>query len=86
MVREGIVLGHIVSKRGIKNDKAKVDFISKLPHPSSVKYIRSFLGHVDFYWRFINDFSKISKPLCDLLSKNAPFEFNEACVQAFEKL
>ncbi|XP_057500991.1 uncharacterized protein LOC130785012 [Actinidia eriantha] len=86
MVREGIVLGHIVSKRGIEVDKAKVDLISKLPHPSSVKQIRSFLGHAGFYRRFIKDFSKISKPLCDLLAKDAPFEFNEACVLAFEKL
>ena len=86
MVCEGIVWGHIVSKRGIEVDKAKVDLISKLPHPSSVKQIRSFLGHAGLYRRFIKDFSKISKPLCDLLAKDAPFEFNEACVRAFEKL
>ena len=80
IVREGIILGQIVSKRGIEVDKAKVDFISKLPCPSSVKKIRSFLGHAGFYRRFIKDFSKISKLLCDLLAKDAPFEFNEACV------
>ena len=49
MVREGIVLGHIVSKKGIKVDKAKVDLISKLPPPSSVRQVRSFLGHAGFY-------------------------------------
>ncbi|GKF62285.1 reverse transcriptase domain-containing protein [Tanacetum coccineum] len=49
MVKEGIVLGHKISKSGIKVDKAKVDVIAKLPHPTSVKGIRSFLGHAGFY-------------------------------------
>jgi len=58
MVREGIVLGHVVSNRGIEVDKAKVELISKLPPPTSVRQIRSFLGHVGFYHGFIKDFSK----------------------------
>nr|GEY54096.1 reverse transcriptase domain-containing protein [Tanacetum cinerariifolium] len=45
MVKEGIVLGHKISKKGIKVDKAKIEVISKLPHPTTVKGIRSFLGH-----------------------------------------
>nr|GEV79748.1 transposon Ty3-I Gag-Pol polyprotein [Tanacetum cinerariifolium] len=49
MVKEGIVLGHKISKEGIKVDKAKVDVITKLPHPTTVKGIRSFLGHFGFY-------------------------------------
>ncbi|GJY65188.1 reverse transcriptase domain-containing protein [Tanacetum coccineum] len=53
MVREGIVLGHKISKSGIEVDKAKVDVIAKLPHPTSVKGVRSFLGHAGFYRRFI---------------------------------
>jgi hypothetical protein len=63
MVQEGIVLGHIVSKRGIEVDRAKVELIENLPPPTSVKQIHSFLGHAGFYWRFIKDFSKISRPL-----------------------
>ncbi|GJW44801.1 reverse transcriptase domain-containing protein [Tanacetum coccineum] len=49
MVKEGIVLGHKISKKGIEVDKAKIDVISKLPHPTTVKGIRSFLGHAGFY-------------------------------------
>lgn len=86
MVQEGIVLGHIVSKRGIEVDKAKVHLIAKLPHPATVKQVRSFLGHAGFYRRFIKDFSKISRPLCNLLAKDTPFVFDSACVEAFEKL
>nr|GEW27547.1 reverse transcriptase domain-containing protein [Tanacetum cinerariifolium] len=51
--REGIVLGHKISKSGIEFDRAKVDVIGKLPHPTTVKGVRSFLGHAGFYRRFI---------------------------------
>ena len=63
MVTKGVVLGHIVSEKGIEVDKAKIEVIEKLPPPTSVKGIRSFLGHAGFYRRFIKDFSKITKPL-----------------------
>jgi hypothetical protein len=86
MVQEGIVFGHIGSKRGIKVDKVKVELISKLPPPTTVRQIRSFLKHSGFYRRFIKDFSKISQPLCNLLAKETPFNFDEACLEAFEKL
>ncbi|GJZ54091.1 hypothetical protein Tco_0608976 [Tanacetum coccineum] len=70
MVKEGIVLGHKISRKGIEVDKAKVDVISKLPHPTTVKGIQSFLGHAGFYRRFIKDFSKISRPMqCPIFFK-----------------
>nr|GEZ60136.1 reverse transcriptase domain-containing protein [Tanacetum cinerariifolium] len=83
MVKEGIVLGHKISKNGIEVDRAKVDVIAKLPHPTTVKGIRSFLGHAGFYRRFIQDFSKISRPMNHLLEKNTLFVFSEDCIQAF---
>nr|GFC62823.1 reverse transcriptase domain-containing protein [Tanacetum cinerariifolium] len=86
MVKEGIVLGHKISKKGIEVDKAKIEVISKLPHPTTVKGIRSFLGHVGFYRRFIKDFSKISRPMTHLLEKNSPFIFSNECIQAFRTL
>ena len=74
MVHEGIVLGHKVSKRGIEVDKAKIEVIEKLPPPTNVKGIRSFLGHAGFYRRFIKNFSQIARPLTSLLAKDAPFQ------------
>ncbi|RVW23417.1 putative mitochondrial protein [Vitis vinifera] len=62
-----IVLGHIISKQGIEVDKAKVELIVKLPSPTTVKGVRQFLGHAGFYRRFIKDFSKLARPLCELL-------------------
>ncbi|KAL4340655.1 hypothetical protein GQ457_08G031060 [Hibiscus cannabinus] len=86
MVDEGIVLGHKISSKDMEVDKAKIEVISKLPPPTSVKGIRSFLGHVGFYRRFIGEFSKITKPLCALLEQGRPFEFNEDCTKAFNLL
>ena len=83
MVQEGIVLGHLISIRGIEVDKEKIEAIEKLPPPSSVKGIRSFVGHAGFYRRFIKDFSRIAKPLSSLLVQGTPFDFDEQCVQAF---
>ncbi|GJU64501.1 reverse transcriptase domain-containing protein [Tanacetum coccineum] len=80
MVKEGIVLGHKVSGSGIEVDKAKIKAISKLPYPTNVKAIRSFLGHVSFYRRFIKDFSQIACPMTQLLVKDAPFNFSEECI------
>nr|GEV14129.1 reverse transcriptase domain-containing protein [Tanacetum cinerariifolium] len=86
MVNEGNVLGHKISKKGIKVDKAKIKVISKLPHPMTVKGIHSFLGYAGFYRRFIQDFSKISRPMTHLLEKNSPFIFSNECIQAFRTL
>ncbi|KAL6342197.1 hypothetical protein AAG906_006811 [Vitis piasezkii] len=77
MVSQGIVIGHITSKQGIEVDKAKVELIVKLPSPTTVKGVRQFLGHTGFYRRFIKDFSKLAKPLCELLVKDAKFLWDD---------
>ncbi|GJW84937.1 reverse transcriptase domain-containing protein [Tanacetum coccineum] len=86
MVKEGIVLGYKISKSRIEVDKAKVDVIAKLPHLTSVKGIRSFLGHTGFYRRFIQDFSKIARPMTHLLEKDTPFIFSKECIESFNIL
>nr|GFA34501.1 reverse transcriptase domain-containing protein [Tanacetum cinerariifolium] len=86
MVKEGIVLGHKISKDGIEVDKAKVDVIAKLPHPTTVKGIRSFLGHAGFYRRFTQYLLKIARPMTRLLEKDTPFFFSKECVKAFQTL
>nr|GFB44148.1 reverse transcriptase domain-containing protein [Tanacetum cinerariifolium] len=83
---EGIVLGHKISKSGIEVDRAKVDVLSKLPYPTTVKGVRSFLGHACFYHRFIQDFSKITRPMTHLLEKETPFVFSKECIDSFNTL
>ncbi|GKA80519.1 reverse transcriptase domain-containing protein [Tanacetum coccineum] len=86
MVKEGIVLRHKISKSGIEVDRAKVEVIAKLPHPTTVKGVRSFLGHAGFYRRFIQDFSKIARPMTHLLEKETPFFFSKECIESFNTL
>ncbi|GJT60683.1 reverse transcriptase domain-containing protein [Tanacetum coccineum] len=85
-VFEGIVLGHKISGSGIEVDKAKIDVIAKLPYPTNVKGVRSFLGHAGFYRRFIKDFSMISRPMTQLLLEDVKFDFFDDCKKAFNIL
>nr|GEV04275.1 reverse transcriptase domain-containing protein [Tanacetum cinerariifolium] len=77
MVKEGIDLGYKISKNGLEVDRAKVDVIAKLPHPTTVKGVRSFLRHAGFDRRFIQGFSKIARPMTHLLEKETPFVFSK---------
>ncbi|GKC04763.1 reverse transcriptase domain-containing protein [Tanacetum coccineum] len=86
MVKEGIVLGHKISGAEIEVDRAKIDVIAKLPYPTNVKGVRSFLGHAGFYRRFIKYFSMISKPMIQLLMKDTKFDFSDDCKKAFSIL
>jgi hypothetical protein len=86
MVQEGIVLGHKILEKGIEVDKVKIEVIEQLPPPTNMKGIRSFLGHVGFYRRFIQNFSQIARRLIYLLAKDAPFVFTEECLQSFHTL
>nr|XP_027099143.1 uncharacterized protein LOC113718436 [Coffea arabica] len=86
MVKHGIVLGHVVSSKGIEIDKDKIDIISALSYPTSVQKVRSFLGHAGFYRRFIKDFSKIEVSLFQLLQKKVALEFDDNYDKIFDKL
>ena len=85
MVREGVVLGHLVSGKGMV-DKAKIKVIQNVPLPATLRDLRSFLGHVGFYRRFIQDFSKVSKPLTTLLCKDKNFFIDKEGEHVFEML
>ncbi|XP_048615576.1 uncharacterized protein LOC106373817 [Brassica napus] len=84
--RDGIVLGHKISEKGIKVDKAKIEVMMSLQPPTTVKAIRSFLGHAGFYRRFIQDFSRIARPLTRLLCKEIKFDFDSECLAAFHTI
>ena len=86
MVKDGIVLGHKISEKGIEVDKAKIEVMMSLQPPTSVKGIRSFLGHAGFYRRFIKDFSIIVRPLTRLLCKDTKFEFDSDCLTTFHTI
>ena len=86
LVTEGIVLGHMISAAGLEVDQAKVSIIRNLMPPTTVKGIRSFLGHAGLYRRFIRDFSKIARPLRILLEKDTKFNFDESCHNSFEEI
>ena len=86
MVIEGIVLGHKIYATRLEVDQANISFIKTLLPPTTVKGIRSFLGHTGFYRRFIKDCSKISRPLCRLLEKDAKFDFDKSCKVSFYEI
>ena len=85
-VREGVVRGHIVSGKGLEMDKAKIEVIQNLPLAGTVRHLMSFLRHVGFYRRFIQDFEKVSKPLTTLLCKEKDFIIDEEEKRGFMML
>ena len=86
MVREGVVHGHLVSSKGLEVDKAKIEVIQNLPLPTTLRDLRSFLGHVGFYRKFIRDFAKISKPLTTLFARIKTFFIDKEGERAFKML
>ena len=80
------LLGHVISGEGIAIDPTKVASISEWLAPTSVGEIRSFLGLAGYYWRFIENFSKIAKPMTELLKKDTKFKWTEDCEASFQEL
>jgi hypothetical protein len=79
-------LGHTISKDGTSVDPSKVQEVMDWKPPKSVHQIRSFLGLASYYRRFIPDFSRIAKPMTELLNKGMKFVWSEACEKAFHTL
>jgi hypothetical protein len=79
-------LGHVLSAKGIAVDPSKVESVTKSEQPLHVTDVRSFLGMVGYYRRFNENFSKIAKPMTELLKNNTKFEWSEACEKSFQEL
>jgi hypothetical protein len=86
LLTEGVVLGHHVSSEGIKFDPVKIEVIVRLPPLKAQKEVRIFLGHVGYYERFIENFTKIVAPIIGLLIKDADFLWTKQCQTSFETL
>jgi hypothetical protein len=76
-------LGHTISHDGISVDPSKVQEVMDWKPPKSEHQIRNFLGLAGYYRRFIPDFSRITKPMTELLKKGVKFVWSEACEKAF---
>jgi hypothetical protein len=76
-VTEGKLLGHMITKDGVKLDPERVESIGKVPFPISKKSLQSFLGKTNFVHRFIPNYAEIMKPIYKLLKKDVKFEWNE---------
>jgi hypothetical protein len=79
-------LGRVISVGGVSVDTCKVNDVLNWMPPTNASKIRSFLGLVGYYHRFIKDFSKIAKPMTRLLEKNKDFDWTEECQASFEEL
>jgi hypothetical protein len=82
-LREVSFLGHVISAEGIAVDPSKVQEVLDCKSPKSVMQIRSFLGLAGYYRRFIPNFSKIAKPMTQLLEKKVMFKWSPQCEEAF---
>ena len=80
------LLGYLVSRDGVRMDGGKVKTVQEWPEPTAPRDIQVFLGSANFYRRFIRNYSKIAKPLNDLIHQNTDFKFNADAKQAFEEL
>ena len=85
-LREASFIGHIVSEEGIRVDPKKIEVIIEWKPPRNVMEVRSFLGLVGYYRRFVKGFSMIGASMTRLLQKNVRFEWSKKCQVSFEKL
>ena len=81
---ESNYLGFVINKEGIQPEPQKVEVIRGLPEPRSVREVRSFIGMVGYYRRFVPNMSEIAEPLIALTRKHAHFKWTEKCQVAFD--
>ena len=79
-------MGYVVSASGVSVNLEKVEAVMSWERPKSVFEIRSFLGLVKYYRRFIEDFSQLSGPMTRLTRKEVKFEWNDSCERTFHEL
>jgi len=79
-------LGHVISAQGIAVDPAKIEIVVKWERPQTVTKMRSFLGLVGYYRRFVEGFSKMVSPLTQLTKKDQPFSWTDECDVYFEDM
>ena len=79
-------LGHIESEKGVSTDSSKIQSVAAWPTPSCPEEVRSFLGHVGYYRKYVPNFASIPKPLSRLTAKGVPFEWSDEAAEAFVKL
>ncbi|QRV88083.1 Retrotransposable element Tf2 protein [Ceratobasidium sp. AG-Ba] len=85
-VKKVIFLGLVITPEGISMEEEKIKAITEWNAPRKIKEVQAFLGFVNFYRRFIAEFSKIARPLHDLTKKETKFEWSQECQQAFEEI
>jgi hypothetical protein len=78
-------LGHIVTDNSVQPGPEKINCVVNYPTPSNTKELKSFLGLIGYYRRFVKDFSKIAKPLTNFLKKDKPYTWTNVCQDAFEQ-
>jgi hypothetical protein len=85
-ISEVLFLGHIINQEGLVVDPKKVAAILDCKAPKDAREIKSFIGMAGYYWRFIEGFSKIARPMTVLLAKKVEFKWTPACQKSFETL
>jgi hypothetical protein len=85
-MEEVAFLGHVLSAKGVVVDPSNIEVVSKWQSPKSATESHSFLGFAGYYRRFIENFSKIAKPMRELLKSNTPYAWSDKCEASFQEL
>ena len=86
VLEEGKLLGHIISKDGIKIDPDRIQAILQIPHPRNIKELQAFLGKINFLRRFISNLAELIRLLNNMLKKDSSIKWTVEAKQAFEEI